>query len=87
MRDYRLVEAEARLYSRLEEVGLLDRRPRQVENYGTLQHPFYFTPSLCLPFLICEAKTGRSGIDLADTQNIHVGIHVNIDPNNLKDLS
>ncbi|KAK1808375.1 hypothetical protein LTR12_017266 [Friedmanniomyces endolithicus] len=43
----------------------------KLENYGTAQQPFYFTPNLCFPFLICEAKTGRIGIDLADTQNIH----------------
>lgn len=30
MRDNGLVEAEVRLYSRLEEVGLLERRPGQV---------------------------------------------------------
>ncbi|KAK1042355.1 hypothetical protein LTR74_018538 [Friedmanniomyces endolithicus] len=33
--------------------------------------PFYFTPDLCFPFLMCEAKTGRIGIDQADTQNMH----------------
>ncbi|KAK6442642.1 Aquaporin-1 [Oleoguttula sp. CCFEE 5521] len=43
----------------------------KLENYGTPQNPFYFTPDLSLPFLIFEAKTGRTGIDLADTQNIH----------------
>lgn len=42
-----------------------------MENYGTPQRPFYFTPNLCFPFLICEAKTGRVGLDLADTQNLH----------------
>nr|OQO22672.1 hypothetical protein B0A51_16500 [Rachicladosporium sp. CCFEE 5018] len=43
----------------------------KLENYGTPQNPFYFTPDLSFPFLICEAKTGRIGIDQADTQNIH----------------
>lgn len=43
----------------------------KLENYGTPQKPFYFTPDLCFPFLICEAKTGRIGIDQADTQNMH----------------
>ncbi|KAK6442241.1 hypothetical protein LTR95_001516 [Oleoguttula sp. CCFEE 5521] len=44
---------------------------RKLENYGTVQKPFYFTPDLCFPFLTCEAKTGRIGLDQADTQNIH----------------
>jgi len=43
----------------------------KLENYGTLRSPFYFTPDLCFPFLICEAKTGRVGIEQAETQNIH----------------
>ncbi|OQN95281.1 hypothetical protein B0A48_18752 [Cryoendolithus antarcticus] len=43
----------------------------KLENYGTPQTPFYFTHDLCFPFLICEAKTGRIGIDQADTQNVH----------------
>ncbi|OQN95145.1 hypothetical protein B0A48_18858 [Cryoendolithus antarcticus] len=43
----------------------------KLENYGTPQNPFYFTPDLSFPFLICEAKIGRIGIDQADTENIH----------------
>ncbi|TKA31858.1 hypothetical protein B0A54_16598 [Friedmanniomyces endolithicus] len=43
----------------------------KLENYSTPQKPFYFTPDICFPFLICEAKTGRIGIDQADTQNMH----------------
>jgi len=44
---------------------------RKLENYATPQGPFYLTPDFCSPFLMCEAKTGRIGIDQADTQNIH----------------
>ncbi|KAK0247139.1 hypothetical protein LTS02_012018 [Friedmanniomyces endolithicus] len=43
----------------------------KLENYATSQAPFLFTPNLCFPFLVCEAKTGQVGIDRADTQNIH----------------
>ena len=47
-----------------EEIGKL-------QNYASLERPFLFTPNLCFPFLICEAKTGQEGIDKADRQNIH----------------
>ena len=47
-----------------EEIGKL-------QNYTSLERPFLFTPNLCFPFLICEAKTGQEGIDKADRQNIH----------------
>ncbi|KAK0361470.1 hypothetical protein LTS02_017603 [Friedmanniomyces endolithicus] len=43
----------------------------KLENYSTPQGPFLFTPNLSFPFLICEAKTGQTGINKADTQNIH----------------
>ncbi|KAK0900573.1 hypothetical protein LTR02_009117 [Friedmanniomyces endolithicus] len=43
----------------------------KLENYATPQGPFLFTPNLCFPFLVCEAKTGQVRIDKADTQNIH----------------
>ena len=47
-----------------EEIGKL-------QNYTSLERPFLFTPNLCFPFLMCEAKTGQEGIDKADRQNIH----------------
>ena len=47
-----------------EEIGKL-------QNYASLERPFLFTPNLCFPFLICEAKTGQEGVDKADRQNIH----------------
>ncbi|KAK4551549.1 hypothetical protein LTR86_011112 [Recurvomyces mirabilis] len=43
----------------------------KLQNYGTPQQPYLFTPLLSFPFLICEAKTGRTGLDYADTQNLH----------------
>ncbi|KAJ4689262.1 hypothetical protein HRR95_000629 [Exophiala dermatitidis] len=43
----------------------------KLENYATPTRPFHFTPSLCFPFLICEAKTGERGLNEADRQNIH----------------
>ncbi|KAK0246957.1 hypothetical protein LTR35_017302 [Friedmanniomyces endolithicus] len=43
----------------------------KLENYATPQGLLLFTPNLCLPFLVCEAKTGQVRIDKADTQNIH----------------
>ncbi|KAK1034964.1 hypothetical protein LTR74_018894, partial [Friedmanniomyces endolithicus] len=55
----------------LRRTAFQDDELRKLENYATPQGPFYFTPDLCFPFLMCEAKTGRLGIDQADTQNIH----------------
>jgi hypothetical protein len=43
----------------------------KLENYATATRPFHFTPTLCFPFLICEAKTGERGLNEADRQNIH----------------
>ncbi|KAK3669118.1 hypothetical protein LTR78_011016 [Recurvomyces mirabilis] len=43
----------------------------KLQNYCTAQRPYVFTPDLAFPFLICKAKTGRIGLDNADTQNIH----------------
>ena len=33
----------------------------RLRNYATLTTPFLFTPNLCFPFLICEAKDGDVG--------------------------
>ena len=43
----------------------------KLQNYASFEKPFFFTPNLCFPFLICEAKTGLDGLDKADRQNIH----------------
>lgn len=37
----------------------------------SFERPWLFTPNLCFPFLMCEAKTGLEGIDKADRQNMH----------------
>lgn len=42
-----------------------------LQNYASPEQPFQFTPALCLPFLICEAKSGEEGINKADRQNLH----------------
>ena len=47
-----------------EEIGKLQK-------YTSFERPFFFTPNLCFPFLICGAKIGQEGIDKADRQNIH----------------
>ncbi|KAK3177092.1 hypothetical protein OEA41_008420 [Lepraria neglecta] len=47
-----------------EEIGKL-------ENYTSFERPFLFTPNLCFPFLICEAKIRYEGVYKADRQNIH----------------
>ena len=47
-----------------EEIGIL-------ENYTSFERPFLFTPNLCFPFLMCEAKIGYEGLDEADRHNIH----------------
>ncbi|KAI9812066.1 MAG: hypothetical protein M1826_002985 [Phylliscum demangeonii] len=43
----------------------------KLQNYTSLARPFCFTPNLCFPFLICEAKTRQAGLNQADQQNIH----------------
>ena len=43
----------------------------QLRNYATPFRPFLFTPDICYPFLIAEAKTGDEGLAKADRQNIH----------------
>lgn len=43
----------------------------KLQNYCSFERPWLFTPNLCFPFLICEAKTGQVGMDKADRQNIH----------------
>ncbi len=43
----------------------------KLENYASFERPWLFTPNLCFPFLMCEAKTGQVGLDKADRQNIH----------------
>ena len=43
----------------------------KLQNYASIERPFFLTPNLCYPFLICEAKTGLVGMDKADRQNIH----------------
>ncbi|KAK3670786.1 hypothetical protein LTR78_009358 [Recurvomyces mirabilis] len=48
-----------------------DEEDTKLQNYSTAQRPYLFTPDLVFPFLICEAKIGRIGLDNADTQNIH----------------
>jgi hypothetical protein len=42
-----------------------------LDHYATLDRPVRFTPNLCFPFLMCEAKTGERGMNEADRQNIH----------------
>jgi hypothetical protein len=56
-------------------VGLLrnsftEEEIKTLENYVTPTQPFHFTPELCFPFLVCEAKTGEKGLNQADRQNI-----------------
>lgn len=43
----------------------------KLDNYVTIDRPFYFTPELCFPFLVCEVKTAEAGLTKADRQNIH----------------
>ena len=43
----------------------------KLENYASFERPWLFTPNLCFPFLMCEAKTGLIGLEKADRQNIH----------------
>lgn len=42
-----------------------------LQNYATTTKPFLFTPELCFPFLVCEAKSGEEGLNKAHRQNIH----------------
>ncbi|KAL9099338.1 MAG: hypothetical protein Q9163_005154 [Psora crenata] len=43
----------------------------RLRNYATLTTPFLFTPNLCFPFVICEAKDGDEGMNKAHRQNLH----------------
>ena len=43
----------------------------KLQDYATPFRPFLFTPDICYPFLIAEAKTGNEGLAKADRQNIH----------------
>ena len=43
----------------------------KLQNYTSFEKPFFFTPNLCFPFLMCEIKTGLVGMEKADGQNIH----------------
>ena len=42
-----------------------------LEYYAKFTQPFRFTPGICFPFLMCEAKTGEKGFNEAERQNIH----------------
>ena len=44
---------------------------KKLERHASPTQPFHFTPDLCFPFLVCEAKTGERGMNEADRQNIH----------------
>lgn len=55
----------------LKRIAFSAAEDNKLNNYGTAQRPYLFTPDLTFPFLMCEAKTGRVGLDNADTQNIH----------------
>ncbi|KAF4547239.1 Hypothetical protein D9617_51g089030 [Elsinoe fawcettii] len=39
--------------------------------YASPQRPVFFTPEMSFPFLMCEVKTGETGLNQADRQNIH----------------
>ena len=43
----------------------------KLENYARPDRPFWFTPELSYPFLMCEAKPGTVGLNEADRQNVH----------------
>ena len=43
----------------------------QLKCYASPTRPFFFTPELTFPFLICETKTGERGMNEADRQNVH----------------
>ncbi|KAG8629893.1 hypothetical protein KVT40_001512 [Elsinoe batatas] len=56
--------------------GLLTHAYNQAElaalrAYASAQRPVFFTPELSFPFLVCEVKTGETGLNQADRQNIH----------------
>lgn len=55
----------------LQRKAFTEEEIEKLENYATPIRPFYFTPNLCFPFLICEAKSGERGLNEADRQNIH----------------
>lgn len=44
---------------------------KKLQNYASFERLFSFTPNLCFPFLMCEAKAGVKGTDEADLQNLH----------------
>ncbi|KAL9029276.1 MAG: hypothetical protein Q9180_007048 [Flavoplaca navasiana] len=55
-----------------------EEETRKLENFSSLERPSFFTPSLCYPFLMVEAKTGEEGLNKAHRQNAHsAGIAVN----------
>lgn len=43
----------------------------KLENYAQPMKPFRFTSRICFPFLMCEAKSGENGLNIADRQNVH----------------
>ncbi|KAI9889396.1 MAG: hypothetical protein M1814_005332 [Vezdaea aestivalis] len=43
----------------------------KLRNYASVEHPIFVTPTICFPFLMCEAKSADVGISVADRQNIH----------------
>ena len=45
----------------------------KLSRYGSVTTPFLFTPNICFPFLICEAKNGEDGLNKGQRQNLHSG--------------
>jgi hypothetical protein len=44
----------------------------KLEDYASPEKPFLFTSSdFCFPFLMCEIKTAKQGLDPAHRQNMH----------------
>ena len=43
----------------------------KLENYARPDRPFWFTPELSYPFVMCEGKPGAVGLNEADRQNVH----------------
>ena len=55
-----------------------EEETRKLKSFSSLERPSFFTPSLCYPFLMVEAKTGEEGLNKAHRQNAHsAGIAVN----------
>ncbi|KAL8880555.1 MAG: hypothetical protein Q9198_002064 [Flavoplaca austrocitrina] len=55
-----------------------EEETRKLESFSSMERPSFFTPSLCYPFLMVEAKTGEEGLNKAHRQNAHsAGIAVN----------